>query len=103
VSWMRLELSYGEESIKPKPQQESRSERKLWLAAKLHVGFHFPGSSRSYRLPVVAKIKISHLENVEWWWWCTGLVLLQVAKQVPWSIVRPPLKILIWFKGLLCC
>lgn len=37
---MRLELSYGEESIK-----RHRIGGKAWLAAKLHVGFHFPGSS----------------------------------------------------------
>lgn len=36
---MRLELSYGEESIKRR-----RIGWKAWLAAKLHVGFHFPGS-----------------------------------------------------------
>ena len=39
ASLMRPELSYGEESIK-----QHRIGGKAWLAAKLHVGFHFLGS-----------------------------------------------------------
>jgi hypothetical protein len=65
------------------------------LAAKLHVGFHFPGSSRSRLLAVVAKINLSRMEeNVEW---CTGRCCCKL--QIKYHGPLLPLKILIWFKG----